>query len=70
MKDHAQAKIELINAALKFAQVNVKAGKPLEAHELATFSLLRIAAREFKETKEAKRVDENGDDFDPLHGCG
>lgn len=70
MKDHAQAKIELINAALKFAEVNVKAGKPLEAHELATFSLLRIAAIEFKETKEAKRVDENGDEFDSLHGCG
>jgi len=69
MKDHAQAKINLIHAALKFAEVNVKAGKPLEAHELATFSLLRMAAREFKETKEAKRIDE-GDDFDSLHGCG
>lgn len=69
MKDHAQAKIELINAALKFAEVNVKAGKPLEAHELATFSLLRMAAKEYKETKQAKRVDENGDEFDSLHGC-
>lgn len=69
MKDHAQAKIELIDAALKFAEVNVKAGKPLEAHELATFSLLRMAAKEYKETKQAKRVDENGDEFDSLHGC-
>jgi hypothetical protein len=70
MKDHAQAKIELINAALRFAEVNVKAGKPLDAHQLATFSLLRMAAREFKETKEAKRVDENGNEFDSLHGTG
>lgn len=70
MKDYAQAKIELINAALKFSEVNVKAGKPLESHELATFSLLRIAAREFKETKQSKRVDENGDEFDSLHGTG
>lgn len=69
MKDHAQAKIELIHAALKFSEVNVKAGMPLEAHELATFSLLRMAARAFKETKEAKRVDENDGEFDSLHGC-
>jgi len=69
MKDHAQAKIDLIHAALKFSEVNVRAGKPLEAHELATFSLLRMAAKEFKETNQAKRVDE-GDDFDSLHGCG
>lgn len=69
MKDHAQAKLDLIHAALKFAEVNVKAGKPLEAHELATFSLLRMAAREYKETKQPKRVDE-GDDCDSLHGCG
>lgn len=69
MIDHAQAKIQLIHAALKVAEVNVKAGKTLEAHELATFSLLRMAAKEFKETKQANRVYE-GDDFDSLHGCG
>jgi len=71
VKDHAQAKIELIGAALNAAeQMNVKAGKTLEPHELAAFSLLRIAAKQYKETKEAKRVDENGDEFDSLHGCG
>jgi hypothetical protein len=31
---------------------------------------LKRAAAEYKETKQAKRVDENGDDFDSLHGCG
>lgn len=69
MKDHAQAKIELIDAALKFSEVDVKAGKPFEAYELATFSLLRMAARQYKKTSKPKRVDEAGEEFDSLHGC-
>lgn len=63
MKDHAQAKIELVHAAMKFAEVNIKAGKPLEAHELATFSLLRMAAKEFKETKQAVSPHDTDDSF-------
>lgn len=71
MKDHAQAKIELINAAIRVAeQVEVKAAFPLEAHEQACLKLLKRAVAEYKETKQAKRVDENGDEFDLLHGCG
>lgn len=71
MKDHAQAKIELINAAIRVAeQVEVKAAFPLEAHEQACLKLLKRAVAEYKETKQAKRVDENGDEFDSLHGCG
>jgi hypothetical protein len=71
MKDHAQAKIELINAAIRVAeQVEIKAAFPLEAHEQAALKQLKRAAAEYKETKQAKRVDENGDEFDSLHGCG
>lgn len=71
MKDHAQAKIELINAAIRVAeQVEVKSAFPLEAHEQACLKMLKRAVAEYKETKQAKRVDENGDEFDSLHGCG
>jgi hypothetical protein len=71
MKDHAQAKIELINAAIRVAeQVEVKAAFPLESHEQASLKLLKRAVAEYKETKQAKRVDETGDEFDSLHGCG
>lgn len=71
MKDHAQAKIELINAAIRVAeQVEVKSAFPLNDHELAALKQLKRAAEEYKETKQAKRVDENGDEFDSLHGCG
>jgi hypothetical protein len=71
MKDHAQAKIELINAAIRTAeQVEIKAAFPLEPHEQACLKQLKRAVAEYKETKEAKRVDENGDEFDSLHGCG
>lgn len=71
MKDHAQAKIELINAAIRVAeQVEVKVAFPLEAHEQACLKLLKRAVGDYKETKQAKRVDENGDEFDSLHGCG
>lgn len=70
MKDHAQAKIELINAAIRVAeQVEVKAAFPLEAHELACLKMLKRAVDEYKETNQPNRVDE-GDDFDSLHGCG
>jgi hypothetical protein len=72
MKDHAQAKIDLIHAALKAAEINVKAGKPLETHELATFSLFRIAARNYKETKEPSPPDRGDDEdwMDRHHGVG
>lgn len=71
MKDHAQAKIELINAAIRVAdQVEFKVAFPLEAHELACLEILKRAVAEYKEMKQAKRVDENGDEFDSLHGCG
>jgi hypothetical protein len=71
VKDHAQAKIELMNAAIRVAeQVEVKAAFPLEAHEQACLQMLKRAVAKFKETKKAKRVDENGDEFDSLHGCG
>ena len=71
MSDLAQAETELIDAAIKVAeQVEVKAAFPLEAHEQACLKMLKRAAAEYKETKQAKRVDENGDEFDSLHGCG
>lgn len=71
MRDHAQAKIELINAAIRVAeQVEIKSAFPLEAREQACLKMLKRAVAEYKETKQAKRVDENGDEFDSLHGCG
>jgi len=71
MKDHAQAKIELINAAIRVAEkVEVKSAFPLQANELACLKMLNRAVAEYKETKQAKRVDENGDQFDSLHGTG
>ena len=71
MKHHAQAKIELINAAIRVAeQVEVKSAFPVEAHEQECLKMLKRAVAEYKETKKAKRVDENGDEFDSLHGCG
>lgn len=70
MIDHAQAKIELINAAIRVAeQLEIKAAFPLEAHEQSCLKLLKRAVDEYKQTKQPKRVDE-GDDFDSLHGCG
>jgi hypothetical protein len=71
MLDHAQAKIELINAAIRVAeQVEVKAAFPLEAHEQACLKLLKRAVQEYKTTKLSKRVEENDDELDSLHGCG
>lgn len=71
MIDHAQAKINLINAAIRIAeQVEIKAAFPLEAHEQACLKQLKRAVAEYKETKQAKRVDENGNEFDSFHGCG
>lgn len=70
MIDHAQAKIELINAAIRVAeQVAIKTAFPLEAHEQGCLKLLKRAVAEYKETMKPNRVDE-GDDFDSLHGCG
>jgi len=71
MIDHAQAKIELINAAIRVAeQVEIKTAFPLEVHEQACLRLLKRAVAEYKETKEPKRDSSNGDDFDSFHGCG
>jgi hypothetical protein len=70
MTDHAQAKIELFNAAIRVAeQVEVKSAFPLEAHEQACLKLLKRAVAAYKETKQPNRVDD-GDDFESLHGCG
>jgi hypothetical protein len=64
MKDHAQAKIELINAAVAVAEnVAIKTAFPLEMHEARRLQALKNAVAEYKKTKEAKRVDENGDEF-------
>ncbi len=71
MIDHAQAKIRLIDAAMRVAdQVEIKSAFPLDDAELACLKQLKRAAKEYKETKQAKRVDENGDEFDSLHKCG
>jgi len=70
VKDHAQAKIELINAAIAVAEnVAIKTAFPLELHEARRLQALKKAVAEYKETKQPNRVDE-GDDFDSLHGCG
>lgn len=71
MLDHAQAKIELINAAIAVAEnVAIKTAFPMELHEARRLQALKNAVAAYKETKHAKRVDENGDEFDSLHGCG
>jgi hypothetical protein len=71
MKDHAQAKINLIKAAIEFAEiVPLKSAFPLDDAELAFLKRLKRAVSEYKEAKQSKRVDENGDEFDSLHGCG
>lgn len=71
MKDHAQAKTELINAAIAVAEnVAIKTAFPMELHEARRLQALKNAVAVYKETKQAKRVDENGDEFDSLHGCG
>lgn len=70
MKDHAQAKIELIDWAIKAAnQIKIEADKPLTTSELACWALFRIAVRAYCETKEANRVADD-EDFDSLHGAG
>lgn len=72
MKDHAQAKIELINAAIAMAEqiTSENALATMNQHARIHFERVRRAAEEYKTTKQAKRVDENGDEFDSLHGCG
>lgn len=71
MVDHAQAKIRLIDAAIRVAeQVEIKTAFPLEAHEQACLRLLKRAVAEYKETNQPKRDSSNGDDFDSFHGCG
>jgi hypothetical protein len=75
MIDHAQAKINLINAALQFTDLvlNVKSQacfvSILDDADLACLKQLKRAAEEYKKTKQPKRIDE-GDEFDSLHGTG
>ncbi len=70
MIDHAQAKINLIAAAIVAAEnIELKAAFPLNDYELASLKRLKRAVAEYNATKQPKRVDE-GDDFDSLHGCG
>jgi len=71
MIDHAQAKINLINAAIEMAdQITPEnALLTMNQHARIHFDRVRRAAEAYKETKQHKRVDE-GDDFDSLHGCG
>jgi hypothetical protein len=71
MIDHAQAKIRMMDAAVRVAeQVESKLGMPLGNAEVACLNQLKRAVLDFKETKQPKRVDGNGDDFDSFHGCG
>lgn len=72
MIDHAQAKIRLIDAAVRVAeQVEIKSTAfTLTESEAACLRLLKRAVDDFKETKQPKRDSSNGDDFDSFHGCG
>lgn len=71
MIDHAQAKINLINAAVVAAHnIEVKLAFPLDEVEIACLKQLKRAVAEYKETNQAKRVDESGNEFDSFHGCG
>jgi len=67
MIDHAQAKIRMMDAAIRVAeQVDSKFGLPLGNAEVACLNQLKRAVLDFKETKQAKPI---GDD-DSFHGCG
>ena len=67
MIDHAQAKIRMMDAAIRVAeQVDSKLGLPLGNAEVACLNQLKRAVLDFKETKQAKSI---GDD-DSFHGCG
>jgi hypothetical protein len=68
MVDHAQAKIDFINAAMRVADL-VKITPKLDDIESACLQQLKRAAEEYKKTKQPKRIDE-GDEFDSLHGTG
>jgi hypothetical protein len=73
MKDHAQAKIELINAAIKAADhIQMKSAFPLDDIELAYLRNLKKAVQEFKQTKEPNPPDRGDDDdwMDRHHGVG
>lgn len=71
MIDHALAKTNLINAAIGVADnVQIKSAFPLDDSEIAFLKQLKRAVAEYKETKQPRRIDEEGDDFDSLHGCG
>lgn len=67
MIDHAQATINLINAAIRVADgTQIKMAFPLDDAELAGLKQLKRAVAEYRETKHAKPI---GDD-DSFHGCG
>lgn len=71
MIDHAQAKIRLIDAAVRAAdQIKIKTAFPLDEAEIACLKQLKRAVLDFLETKQPKRDSSNGDDFDSFHGCG
>jgi len=68
MVDHAQATIRLINAAIKVAeQVSIKLVFPLDDSEISCLRQLKRAVSDFKETKQPKRPESNGDGFDLFH---
>lgn len=71
MIDHAQAKTNLIDAAMRVADgTQIKTAFPLDDAELAGLRQLKRAVAEYRETKQPKRIDESDDKFDSLHGCG
>lgn len=72
MIDHAQAKINLINAAVAMAEnvTQENALLTMNQHARIYFERIRKAVAEYKETKQPKRIDETDDEFDSLHGCG
>ena len=71
MIDHALATTNLINAALKVAdRTQIKKAFPLDDSELDALEQLKRAVKDYRGTKQPKRIDETDDDFDSLHGCG
>ena len=65
MKDHAQAKIRLIDAAINVAKtVAIQDELTLDQLELVCLRQLKRAVDEYAKTKQAKRVDENGNEWD------
>jgi hypothetical protein len=64
MIDHAQAKIRLIDAAMRVAdQVEIKSAFPLGDAELACLKQLKRAVADFKETKQPVSPHDTDDSF-------